>query len=1620
MDAPSVPSQAALVVDAAALATLARRVGLATEGRRTGGPVCPWSERHVVLGGGAGAFACEYHGTADALAADLPAVAMPLPWARLQQQHAAGQLPLPRCGACACRVQAEVPAPLLARALPGAPPGQDEGLTVVLRAGELPAAALEFVRAHWTRIARLVVEVPSGRLADLGERLAAVEPVAAEAVAAGAARPTLSLRLTECSDASGWREALAGWVVDGIEVTVLRVAPPVLATARTVAAALTCPLRARFVLAPDTWYELEGVANSCAAAEVALELCVLDRGGAEPLAALSLEDLTFVKDVLAGAWSRFGGAQRPRSLGERAYELLLAEVRAVLRREVQADLQSARCQTTALLQLPPPDHAWCVDATLAPWWHGHLFGHGHLPAVREWLLQLVAKPAGREAVRKQPWLRALVQRLACDQRVPELLELLRAVYGAPRARPRLIADDQAFAAGFPLQPFGGPWAARLGLHELPTRKRPFAVGKPRPATAAAGGAVVTVLIPAYRHAAYIEETLRSVLAQKFTDHRVLVVDDGSPDDTVAKAQSVVDPRITVRRNPANLGLGNSVLQALASIDTPFVALLNSDDLFHPDRLQRCLQVLRERPEVQLVTTGMALVDDVGGELTPANASLVLDGKLVFDWVHWFARMQPPTDLPQDQVFAALLERNFLVTSSNLVVRTEWLRRQAPALQSLKFCLDWQLFLEAALDDALHHLPEPLLAYRLHATNTVWFREGRRWAYYLEVNRVAAEALRRFAARGRGAGEAAVVRVLEAIAAHLTANRETDGFALFLNTVFDALAVDRFAVESPRVQGLVQQLNDLAEQVRRARDEAEAALAERGGGQVAKRLLLGDLEQERADGERDTRRWLQGYADSLEARLADCWAGRHDIESQKADLARRVEELQAKLEVLAAAERRSGVLEADLAGLRQDNAGLRGELAALRDIGVAIERELNALRTERDGFAGRVAAVDGQRVAAEARAAGAEAQAETAKARAATAEAQVLQVGQELLREREEASRAAEALDAVRSELASSQADLATQTEAVRAAREQLALRERDVEQLARRVADLEAAWRAERMVAASLGAQRDDQVAELAVLRAHLASAQNAVANGTAAAKDLREQLAAAERRSQERLAAADQRHQQALAAAAQVGQELAALRRSREFRAGNFFWNKMPLGYMSRRGKKWYHKLLDAKSRLGMVGGRLLRKRHRASGTAVVAACWQWPIYSHTFVYQEMIGLTQLGLDVRLFHWELGDTSQLHKAFGYLAEHRTQLQPVWDNHLKDREHFEKTKPGRLRAFLERISAATGKPVAELENDSLVLQGCTFARMAELAGASYLHSYFFYDQSFMAMQAAWLLDLPRGVSCYADHMLADYPFKLVPLHVELCSVIVATSARIKRELSQMTGGKYDAKIIVKPNGVDGARFPPVRRGARKAGEPFEVVSISRIEPKKGLIHLVEAVAQCKQRGQRVIAHIVGSKDPHSRGSLEFAEEFERRIAELGVQDQVILHGMKRQEELPPILQRCRAFVAPYVEMSSGDKDGIPTAMLEGLASGLPVVTTDSGSILEVVTDGVEGIVVPQRDSAAFAAALGRLIEDPQLELRMAKAARDRFDREFDIRVTERRLHERVAKLVARRPAAAGR
>jgi len=1324
-------------------------------------------------------------------------------------------------------------------------------------------------------------------------------------------RPHAFLRLSAIGDLDACTSALRSIQVRDIEVAIAGPDTTELAKAIELAKPHRADVRARFVITPDNWFWLEATAHKVAELGAQLELRTMDYDGATPITALSPHALGFIKSTLVSGWRRFADDDRPSSLAPDAFSGLIEELRGALEAQIADELEEAEActETKPGLPLPALDHPYFTAAEYAPWFYAALFGNSHLDILHDWIDETTRSADGEQLLRDHSGLRTLTQKLAFERRTKELLQCLRTLYADPDRATSLLEADAAFAEAVDLTPYRGPWTGPLRLQPAP-RPAPFEVSTTTAALDAS--AQITILIPSYKHGLYIADTIRSALAQQDVPVRVLVVDDQSPDDTVEVARSIQDPRLEVRVNEQNLGLGNSVLRALETIETPYVALLNSDDLLHPHRIARCLEVLNSSPQTQVVTTGLSLIDHLGGELTPDNVSLVMDGIQVFNWVGWYEAARITTDLPQDQVFEELLERNFLATSSNLTARTDWLRQRHRAFQNLKYCLDWQIFLEAALDGSLHHIPEPLAGYRLHATNTVWFEEGGRWAFFLEVNRVLSDALKHHVQLHGTVDEALVHRATSAIANHIAKNREADGHALFLNAIFDGLAVDRIAAESERIQELLRSMRQVANAALQAQDakkndhsEPEATLAHK--------QLLTKIQRERLQADRDS---LQHLIESL----------RHALDRLKNQ-----------------ADRTKSNHDAAIERLRAEKQSLHEKIEATRT-----------------GYEKRI--TDGN--------------------------------------QREQSAR--NAAKELRQRLTDVQERL----------QEKLAARRADIERLQQRAASI----RSELDAKSEQYATKSEQYATLSAQHQEVSHAHEQLSKDHRLLAEQRDDLEARNQHQDREIQRLSERRNQLITEGSHLRAELEKLSNSREYRAGNFLWNKLPLGYMSRRAKKWYNRLVDLKDRVSLwAGGKV--KKPTAEGVAVVASCWHWPIYSHTFVYQEMIGLNQMGLDLKMFHWADNDLDQLQPAFAYLKDNRVQLKANMKQHRKDKEHFEKTRPGRLDELLQRLSGPTGKTVEELAEEPMVLRACTFARMAELANARYLHSYFFYDQSFMTFVAAWLLDIPRGVSCYADHMMDDFPFKVVALQLQMASVVVATSARIKTELVEIGGEECADKIVVKPNGVNGERFPAIDRGERKPEDPFEVISISRLEPKKGLEFLIEAVAELKKRGRKIKAHLIGAVDTSIQASIDYGAELEHQIKKLGLEEEVILHGMQMHEAIAPIMKASRAFVAPYVELESGDKDGIPTAILEALASGLPIVTTDSGSILEIVQDGVQALVTPQRDSAAYTEALDKLITNPSLERQLAKEARKRFDAEFDIKVTERRLHERVAAALHPTPVA---
>ncbi|MDA8249805.1 MAG: glycosyltransferase [Rhodospirillales bacterium] len=222
----------------------------------------------------------------------------------------------------------------------------------------------------------------------------------------------------------------------------------------------------------------------------------------------------------------------------------------------------------------------------------------------------------------------------------------------------------------------------------------------------AGDAPVSVVVPLYQHARYVAAALASALAQTAPPREILVIDDGSRDDGAAIAaralRGVAGARV-LRQD--NRGAAETINAAVAQAAGDWIAVLNSDDQFAPDKLARCQLVMAAQPDATLIAGGIALVDAAGRRLQRGVSA---------DWLrraHDFAgrAAHPPL---------ALLNENFVATTSNMVF-TRALWRQLGGFAPLRYCHDLDFLLRAfacahvAIDaEAVHVL------YRVHEANTI--------------------------------------------------------------------------------------------------------------------------------------------------------------------------------------------------------------------------------------------------------------------------------------------------------------------------------------------------------------------------------------------------------------------------------------------------------------------------------------------------------------------------------------------------------------------------------------------------------------------------------------------------------------------------------------------------------------------------------------------------------------------------------------------------------------------------------------------------------------------------------------------------------------------------------------
>jgi glycosyltransferase involved in cell wall biosynthesis len=215
---------------------------------------------------------------------------------------------------------------------------------------------------------------------------------------------------------------------------------------------------------------------------------------------------------------------------------------------------------------------------------------------------------------------------------------------------------------------------------------------------------IAVVIPLYNHAAYIGEAIESVLAQTRTVDKIVIVDDGSTDDSIEIVRAFAEPRIQLYTQPnagAHAALNRGIKEATGC---EYVAILNSDDVFARERISKCAAFLDQTPAIHVVATRVKLINSTGSEIAFSDPS-----------AKWFAAAWSIRASQLDLV-EQLGVANFVGSTSNLTGRRAYFLEHP--FRRYRYAHDYFFLLDCALHDRLAVLDDELLWYRMHSANTI--------------------------------------------------------------------------------------------------------------------------------------------------------------------------------------------------------------------------------------------------------------------------------------------------------------------------------------------------------------------------------------------------------------------------------------------------------------------------------------------------------------------------------------------------------------------------------------------------------------------------------------------------------------------------------------------------------------------------------------------------------------------------------------------------------------------------------------------------------------------------------------------------------------------------------------
>lgn len=212
------------------------------------------------------------------------------------------------------------------------------------------------------------------------------------------------------------------------------------------------------------------------------------------------------------------------------------------------------------------------------------------------------------------------------------------------------------------------------------------------------------------------------------------------------------------------------------------------------------------------------------------------------------------------------------------------------------------------------------------------------------------------------------------------------------------------------------------------------------------------------------------------------------------------------------------------------------------------------------------------------------------------------------------------------------------------------------------------------------------------------------------------------------------------------------------------------------------------------------------------------------------------------------------------------------------------------------------------------------------------------------------------------------------------------------------------KIEVLYSGVDLKKFPYFQRDLKR--EHVRILGVGRLHKKKGFRYLIKAFRKVLDHHPTAELVIVGKGDEK--------QNLKKLIKKYDLNDHITFKGDLPHHKVTQELEKADIFCLPSITTSDGNHEGIPNALKEAMATGLPVVSTYHGGIPELIEDQVEGFLVREKDVDGLADRICLLIEYPELREQMGKKGRERIETQFNSARQVKKLEDLYGKLIKKK------